>query len=251
LAANGVSVSTGYILYGPPGTGKTIMIRALAGTLGIPCFAVKIPELKSVYINESAQHINTLFQRARAAAKGSASGLALICLDEIDALMSPRTETSLYRSGDNNTSVTTFLSELDGLARDRSVIVIGTTNKDPKNPRELDEAIVRSGRLGTHIRIGLPDTKKREQVASMHIRKKPLYNGMISLPAFIASHSDGWSPADIAEVIQKVTRQLIVTQHSSSNPTQNQGSNNEAIKQSFELAIQEQNKEKKLAAHYS
>lgn len=50
------------------------------------------------------------------------------------------------------------------------VYILATTNKIEM----LDDAIMRSGRFGKHIQIGLPDLQGTRQILDIHTAKKPL-----------------------------------------------------------------------------
>jgi len=66
------------------------------------------------------------------------------------------------------------------------VVGLAATNK----PWMLDEAVIRPGRLGTHIYVGPPDLKAREAVLSLNLIGVPTAD--VSL-AEIASGTDGYT----------------------------------------------------------
>jgi len=144
----GIDPPRGLLLHGPPGTGKTYVIRALAHESGAAFFPVKGAELLDKYVGESERGVREVFARARRAAP------AILFFDELDALAPVR--------GTSTTSVTdsvvaALLTELDGVAERGDVVVIGATNR-----RDLiDPALLRAGRLETHLELGLPETSAR------------------------------------------------------------------------------------------
>ena len=144
----GIEPPRGILLYGLPGTGKTYVVRALAHESGAAFFAVKGAELLDKYVGESERGVREVFAQARAAAP------AILFFDEFDALAPVR--------GRSTTSVTdsvvaALLTELDGVSTRGDVVVIGATNR-----RDLiDPALLRAGRFGTHLELGLPEVSAR------------------------------------------------------------------------------------------
>ncbi len=144
----GIEPPRGLLLYGPPGTGKTFVIRALAHESGAAFFTIKGAELLDKYVGESERGVREIFARARAVAP------AILFFDEIDALAPVR--------GNSTNSVTdsvvaALLTELDGVSDRGDVFAIGATNR-----RDLvDPALLRPGRLETHLYLGLPAPESR------------------------------------------------------------------------------------------
>ncbi|EEY17160.1 vacuolar protein sorting-associated protein [Verticillium alfalfae VaMs.102] len=151
----------GILLYGPPGT-----------------------------VNgwgESERLVKTLFAMARE------NKPAVIFIDEIDALCSPRGE------GDSEASrriKTELLVQMDGVGKDsKGVLVLGATNI----PWQLDSAIRR--RFQRRIHIGLPDAPGRASMFKISVGDTETdltandYNEL-------AKSSEGYSGSDIANVVQ-------------------------------------------------
>jgi SpoVK/Ycf46/Vps4 family AAA+-type ATPase len=78
-------------------------------------------------------------------------------MDEVDALLSARSDSSFGRGAAHNVVLNEFMQEMDGLTSDEGrVIVIGATNR----PFDLDDAILR--RLPRRMLVDLPDAAGRE-----------------------------------------------------------------------------------------
>ena len=182
----GIEPPRGILLYGPPGTGKTFVVRALAHESGAAFFPIKGAELLDKFVGESERGVREVFARARAAAP------AILFFDEIDSLAPVR--------GSSTTSVTdsvvaALLTELDGIGERGDIVVIGATNR-----RDLvDPALLRSGRLETHIELGLPGVDGRR--ALLNIVDIPFAEG-VDLDE-LARMSDGLSFADLTGMLRE------------------------------------------------
>ncbi|KAG8320268.1 Fidgetin-like protein 1 [Homalodisca vitripennis] len=120
---------------------------------------------------------------------------AVVFIDEIDSLLSQRTETEHDSSRRIKTE---FLVQLDGAGtgEDDRILVIGATNR----PQELDEAARR--RLVKRLYIPLPDPPARCQIVRnlMSTERNELTEEQIEL---IASLTEGYSGADMKNVCQE------------------------------------------------
>jgi transitional endoplasmic reticulum ATPase len=185
---------SGVLLYGPPGTGKTLLARALAGETEVNFVHVDGPELMDRYVGESEKAVREVFERARQSAP------SIIFFDEIDALVSKR--------GSDTNEVTErvvsqLLTELDGLAENPNLVVLAATNRK----QDIDPALLRPGRLDTHLEIGAPDTEAREQILAVHARGKPLADE-IDLDQ-LAAELDSYTGADLEAVVRNASMRAI------------------------------------------
>ena len=170
----------GLLLYGPPGTGKTMFARAVAGELELPFLYRKTSDLKDKYVGESEKRVAELF------AEAAKLGRCVLFLDECDSL--------LRRRGDQKVCIVEqFLTELDGFAsnRDSRMFVILATNR----PWLIDSAVLRSGRIGLAVHVGLPDADTRRAILEAGLRGVPLAPD-VSLDELV-SQTEGWSGAEL------------------------------------------------------
>jgi len=209
--------STGIILYGPPGTGKTYLVRCLAGELSAPCNLVNAPDLTSPFAGRTSESVRQLFEEARKAAQESASGIAIICIDEIDTIGSKRSSDT-SSSGvltDRAETVNSLLTSIDGLATPKeTVIVIGITN----NKGALDPALTRAGRLETHIQIDKPNAKGRAQLLThyMHYHNVKSSDTAEQVDDLAGNLTDA-TAADISKLVKDALR--IIIDQKLSSPT--------------------------------
>jgi SpoVK/Ycf46/Vps4 family AAA+-type ATPase len=154
----GLDVARGFLLYGPPGTGKTHVARCLAGELGINYISADAGQLVSKYIGEGAENVKAMFEEARA------NQPCLVFVDEIDALASDRAGGDQHKS--ERQMVNQFLEELSAINDGGDdVIVIAATNL----PGSVDDAMLRTGRLGERIEVPAPDADARVGVFYAHL----------------------------------------------------------------------------------
>jgi transitional endoplasmic reticulum ATPase len=188
----GIEPPRGLLLYGPPGTGKTFVIRALAHESGAAFFTIKGAELLDKYVGESERAVREVFARARAVAP------AILFFDEIDALAPVR--------GNSTNSVTdsvvaALLTELDGVSDRGDVFAIGATNR-----RDLvDPALLRPGRLETHLYLGLPGPESRR--AFFSISDVPMADD-IDIDTMIDA-TEGLSFAELSGLLREAALQAL------------------------------------------
>ncbi|KAL8062544.1 hypothetical protein ABFX02_02G154400 [Erythranthe guttata] len=173
----------GLLLFGPPGTGKTLLAKAVASESDATFFSVSASSLTSKWVGEGEKLVRTLFQVAISRQP------SVIFIDEIDSIMSTRTENENEASRRLKSE---FLVQFDGVASSSGdlVTVIGATNK----PQELDDAVLR--RLVKRIYIPLPDANARRLLL-----KHKLKGHAFSLPdgdlERLVAETDGYSGSDL------------------------------------------------------
>lgn len=180
---------SGVLLYGPPGTGKTLLARALAGESDVNFIHVAGPELVDKYVGESEKAIREVFERARQTSP------TIVFFDEIDALAS--------RRGDSHEVtervVSQLLAELDGLTDNPNLMVLAATNRIDA----LDPALLRPGRLESHVEIPLPDEEARQAILDVHSNGKS-YGDDVDIES-LAQETDGYSGADLEALVRQAS----------------------------------------------
>lgn len=160
-AFENIKVNHGIILTGPPGTGKTLIAESLANESNAFFLKLNGSELKSKWVGESEENLRTLFEGA------IENQPSIIVFDEFDSVAKKRDKVDNYSAE----FVNQFLSIMSDIEKQGDdVYILATTNKIEM----LDDAIMRSGRFGKHIQIGLPDLQGTRQILDIHTAKKPL-----------------------------------------------------------------------------
>ncbi|XP_023681447.2 fidgetin-like protein 1 isoform X1 [Paramormyrops kingsleyae] len=179
----------GILLFGPPGTGKTLIGKCIACQSGATFFSISASSLTSKWVGEGEKMVRALFAIARCHQP------AVIFIDEIDSLLSQRTD------GEHDSSrriKTEFLVQLDGAATsaDDRILVVGATNR----PQEIDEAARR--RLAKRLYIPLPEAAARRQIVANLMAREKCHLKSEELDCVVSS-SQGFSGADMTQLCRE------------------------------------------------
>jgi ATP-dependent 26S proteasome regulatory subunit len=203
--------TTSWIIFEwPAWTGKTLLAKVIATEVNAEVYNIKLTDIQSsAYINEWANNVKELFAFFRHQAKKTNKKVVVI-LDELDALFKKRQWRN--QSAEDTKVVNTFLSEMSWFDDISNIIFIWTTNLI----ETLDEAVIRSWRMSTRVKVDLPDQKAREQIFDIHIKKvmkiwtKTSWSFQnIDIP-LIAEKATYFSGADIAEVIRRIVEKKAI-----------------------------------------
>jgi len=193
---------SGVLLYGPPGTGKTLLARALAGETDVNFVRVDGPEIIDRYVGESEKAIREVFERARQSAP------SIVFFDELDAIAASRGD------GHEVTErvVSQLLTELDGMQENPNLVVLAATNRKD----QIDPALLRPGRLDTHVFVGEPDLDAREKILAVHTQGKPLADDVDVNE--LAAELEGYTGADLEALVRDASMRAIREVAADSDP---------------------------------
>ncbi len=187
----GAEIPKGVLLVGPPGTGKTLLARAVAGEAGVPFFSVSASEFMEMFVGVGASRVRSLFEDARRNAP------SIIFIDELDSIGRKRGAGIGGGHDEREQTLNQILSEMDGFEKDTSVIVLAATNR----PDILDPALLRPGRFDRQVVVGLPSLEERKEILLVHLRGKPIAEGMDALE--LAHLTPGFSGADLKNLVNE------------------------------------------------
>jgi transitional endoplasmic reticulum ATPase len=201
FARLGLSTNPGILLYGPPGTGKTMLAQAVARECGANFIAINGPELFSQWLGESEESVRQVFSVARRAAP------CIIFFDQLDAVAPRRTAAEYEGTRAPQRVVNQLLSELDGMELRTQVMVIGATN----NIDVVDPSVLRPGRFGVHLHVGLPDERDRAEILLIAMRSASLApeTSLDDLVNDLVVRTAGFSGADLAFLCQGAKLQAL------------------------------------------
>ena len=182
-----VKLPKGILLVGPPGTGKTLLVKSLAKEIGIPVVHTSGSEFVEMYVGVGASRVRKLFSKAKSYKK------CIIFIDEIDAV-------GKKRGGDSNSerdqTLNQLLVEMDGFDEESNIMVFAATNL----VRDLDPALLRSGRFDKKIFFDPPNVDERVELFNLYLDKS-----MTSEIDYknLAELTSGLTGADIANIVNQ------------------------------------------------
>ncbi|XP_050311715.1 spastin isoform X2 [Anthonomus grandis grandis] len=174
----------GLLLFGPPGNGKTLLARAVATECQATFFAISAASLTSKYVGDGEKMVRALFAIARELQP------SIIFIDEVDSLLSERSNNEHEASRRLKTE---FLVEFDGLPsnpENERILVMAATNR----PQELDEAALR--RFTKRVYVTLPDLETRIALLKKLLSKQGCTLTQQELKR-LATLTEGYSASDL------------------------------------------------------
>jgi SpoVK/Ycf46/Vps4 family AAA+-type ATPase len=177
------------LLLGVMGGGKSLAARAVAGEWGVPLMRLDFGALYNKFYGESERNL----RNALAAAQGMAP--CVLWIDELEKGIS--TGGGDQDGGVSRRVLGTFLTWLSerGSAR-QPVFIIATANDIASLPPEL----IRKGRFDEIFFVDFPNAPAREQIFSIHLKKRGLDPSAFDLAA-CATGASGYSGAEIEQAV--------------------------------------------------
>lgn len=186
----GIDLPNGLLFYGPPGCGKTYFAEKFAEELKCNYLYVKCSDVASPYIHGGQEKIAAIFDQARENAP------SILFLDEVDAMIASRSKhDNVSMSGEVNE----FLAQINNCGQD-GVIVIAATN----NPKSIDEAALRAGRLELKYYIPQPDAETRKALFEINLKRRAVDFGIDYDK--LASLTENYVSADIKLIVDQAAR---------------------------------------------
>ncbi|KAI8866139.1 AAA-domain-containing protein [Ramicandelaber brevisporus] len=175
----------GLLLFGPPGTGKSLLGKCIACQSGATFFSISSSTLTSKWVGDGEKMMRALFAVARCKQP------AVIFIDEIDSLLTQRTDGEFEASRRIKTE---FLIQFDGCGTtsdDDRILIVGATNR----PQEIDEAARR--RFRKRLYIPLPDSNGREGIMKHLLNKQKNDLTSDQIKDICVNKTDGYSGSDM------------------------------------------------------
>lgn len=141
---NKVLLPKGILFYGIPGCGKTLILREYANSFNAKIFVIEGNG------DDVIEDITSKFSEARK------EKFSIVLIDEIDLLI------------DKNAMIERAIqAEMDGINNNGSILVLATTN----NIKNINRALLRSGRFDRKIEITSPNMKSRKVLIEKFIKE--------------------------------------------------------------------------------
>lgn len=190
----GGKIPKGFLLVGPPGTGKTLLAKALAGEAGVPFFSLSGSDFVEMFVGVGASRVRDLFNTAKEKSP------CIVFIDEIDAIGRSRARASVTGGNDEReNTLNQLLVEMDGFNTDKTVLLIGATNR----PDVLDPALLRPGRFDRQVGLDRPDLQGRIKIFEVHTNNMPLGES-INIKT-LAAQTPGFAGAEIANICNEAS----------------------------------------------
>jgi hypothetical protein len=182
----GLDRPKGILLLGVQGSGKSLAAKAVAGVWGVPLLRLDFGTLYNKFFGETERNLRESLAAAEAMAP------CVLWIDEIEKGVA-----SDASGGDAGVSRRVLGTLLTWLAERKSaVFIVATANDIESLPPEL----MRKGRLDEIFFVDLPEAATREEIFTIHLRKRKLDPARFALPA-LASAADGFSGAEIEQAV--------------------------------------------------
>jgi len=184
----GLPEPKGVLLLGVQGTGKSLSAKAIASLWNLPMLRLDVGRVFGSLVGASEANMRLAIRTAEALAP------CILWIDELEKGFAGVQSSGMSDSGTTARVFATFLTWLQ--EKRKPVFVVATANDVSQLPPEL----LRKGRFDEVFFIDLPTQGEREQIFTIHLRKRKRDPNQFDL-AKLAKASEGFSGAEIEQVV--------------------------------------------------
>ena len=181
---NTLDAPKGILLLGIQGGGKSLAAKAVAGLFAVPLLRLDFATLYNKYIGETEKNLRQALQTAEVMSP------CVLWIDEIEKGIS-------QGNTDDGVSQRVLGTLLTWMAENKGkVFIVATANDIESLPPEL----MRKGRIDEIFFVDLPAANVREEIFSIHLRKRNQAPSGFDLQQ-LANASEGFSGAEIEQAV--------------------------------------------------
>jgi len=183
----GLPAPKGILLLGVQGCGKSLSAKAIAAHWGLPLLRLDVGRIfDGSLVGLTEKNMRSAISTSESVAP------CVLWLDELEKGFG-----GIGGSGDSGTTMRTFATFLSWMSEKTApVFIVATANDVSALPPEL----LRKGRFDEIFFVDLPDSPEREQIFSIHLKKKKRDPAKFNLKT-LAKATDGFSGAEIEQVV--------------------------------------------------
>lgn len=186
----GLDAPKGVLLLGVQGCGKSLLAKAVAATWQFPLLRFDMGKVFGGIVGQSEGNMRTALQVAQALAP------CVLWIDEIEKGLAGMGSSDQTDGGTTARVVGTLLTWMQ--EKREPVFVVATANRIDMLPPEL----LRKGRFDEIFFVDLPTRSVREEILSIHLRKKKRSPSAYNL-SMLAERTVGFSGAELEEAVRE------------------------------------------------
>ncbi|MBI3923383.1 MAG: AAA family ATPase [Armatimonadetes bacterium] len=184
----GLPAPKGVLLIGVQGCGKSLSAKAVSSLWKVPLLRLDMGKVFSSLVGSSEENVRNAIRVAESVAP------AILWIDEIEKAFAGVQSSAFSDAGTTARVFGNFLTWLQ--EKTAPVFVIATAN----NVQQLPAELLRKGRLDDIFFVDLPTQPEREEIFSIHLRRRKRDPKKFDLKA-VAQVTSGFSGAEIEEAV--------------------------------------------------
>lgn len=184
----GIPAPKGILLLGVQGCGKSLLAKAVAAHWGLPMLKMDVGRIFGSLVGQSEENMRRAIRIAESVAP------CILWMDEMEKGFAGLGGSGVSDSGTTARVLGTFLTWMQ--EKTKPVFLIATANDVSKLPPEM----LRKGRFDEIFFVDLPDSREREQIFAIHLRRRKRDPRKFDLKV-LADKTKGFSGAEIEMVV--------------------------------------------------
>lgn len=184
----GLPAPKGILILGVQGCGKSLASKAIASLWKLPLLRMDVGKIFGGLVGQSEENIRKAIRVAESTAPN------IVWIDELEKGFSGTQSSGISDGGTTARVFGTFLAWLQD--KTAPCFVVATANDVSALPPEL----LRKGRFDEIFFVDLPGTEERQEIFTIHLKKRRRDPALFDLPA-LADATEGYSGAEIEQAV--------------------------------------------------